>query len=428
MMPSTGSRNTKKTERVAPDDARSDRLWGSDRAPLPTAVRARLGRRPQLLPGMPPPPRRGVLVTTTLLLVGVLAAVLVHGGRPRPDSTGINLPAESPSLKLNNTSAEPLAVAQAPATQPELDKHNPEVAPTPPVPLPPVPPLSTASPGTSVSSTPSAPPVPPLETTPAPPAPVPTLPVPPPVVPVTPLAATVSENGNASRNQPARDTPMMRNWQALGLPALLAAALSVSPAHSGQLDGPQPAQADQKQQKDSTKEAETDKDAKPDIILKEVRALRDSVADLNKKVQEKLEDLDLRTKIRIEKVQGDVNGLRSATAPIGAMQSDLESLRRELAQLRQEVNSLRSGVSTSSSLYPSAPTAPTGRVQLVNTYPQQMTILLNNRAYRLLPGETRTVDAVPAGPFTYQVLGVQPEVQPRTLAANDTYTINVFPR
>ena len=90
----------------------------------------------------------------------------------------------------------------------------------------------------------------------------------------------------------------------------------------------------------------------------------------------------------------------------------------------------RAPVSRESAYAPSAsnsPSAATGRIRLVNTFLDPMTIVVNGRAYQVAPGDTRLVEAVPAGTFNYEVLGVQPRVD-RTLAANETFTITVHPR
>jgi hypothetical protein len=64
----------------------------------------------------------------------------------------------------------------------------------------------------------------------------------------------------------------------------------------------------------------------------------------------------------------------------------------------------------------------------VNTYTGPVTVIVNDRAYRLMPNETRTIENVPAGPFTFWVLNSQPFPQNRTLTPNEMFVISVFPQ
>jgi DNA repair exonuclease SbcCD ATPase subunit len=104
----------------------------------------------------------------------------------------------------------------------------------------------------------------------------------------------------------------------------------------------------------------------------------------------------------------------------------LQKALEDLAQLRKDVDALRSQSTVARKAF--SPSTTSGRIQLVNVYPQQMTVIVNDTAYRLQPGEVRTLESQPAGSFAYQVLGVQTAPQSRLLAANETYTISVVPR
>jgi hypothetical protein len=140
---------------------------------------------------------------------------------------------------------------------------------------------------------------------------------------------------------------------------------------------------------------------------------------------------NLQTELRVQKMLRDIKQLQAdmgtAGTDLGQVREDLKSiLSKEMAGLRSDLESLRKRFYPEPGPAPLAQ-APTGRVQLINAYPDPMTVILNGRAYELLPNETRNV-TVPAGNFTYQVMRVHPDLQPRTLAANQTYTITVHPR
>ncbi len=78
-----------------------------------------------------------------------------------------------------------------------------------------------------------------------------------------------------------------------------------------------------------------------------------------------------------------------------------------------------------------ATTAPAGnsKIRFVNTYPGSVTILLSGDRYvRLEQGDTQTLEAQPAGPFTYEIVtpgGTRPPVS-KTLEPYETFTITVY--
>lgn len=187
---------------------------------------------------------------------------------------------------------------------------------------------------------------------------------------------------------------MMHNWRLLGWHMVLATALTAAPVPTALV-----AQEPKSQ-------------AEPDATTAILKRLDD--------VKKFLEEMDKRLK-------GTLESLTSTDVNVAKLQMDTNDIKRQLGQLRSDVDALRSR--TSLYLPAPAPAAvpPTGRVRLVNTFPDLMTIIVNERAYRLPPGDTRLTDPLPAGTFTYMVLGVQPE-QTRTLAANETFTITIHPR
>jgi hypothetical protein len=261
------------------------------------------------------------------------------------------------------------------------------------------------------------------------------LPVPPPLdsSALTPVAAVGPEieDGYSIRTPHRGDTPMMRTWKMLGWQSLLAAALASAPA---------PAQ-DKGAPKEPSSEPSATKTDDKEELLKEIRnkfkALGQQIEEFDKSLKSKIESLaeaidekNKNTELRIQNMLGDIQKLQ---ADLGTARNDLSQVRqdlkdilsKELAALRQDTEGLRKRFYEPGP----APTAqaPAGRVQFINAYPDMMTVILNGRAYQLLPNETRLV-SVPAGPFTYQVMRVHTDLQPRTLTANQTYTITVHPQ
>lgn len=198
------------------------------------------------------------------------------------------------------------------------------------------------------------------------------------------------------------DTPMTRTWKTLGLPTLLAALWLPAPVVAQQETG-------------GTKPSVSVPAANTDLLA-------DKMADLKGDLKALTDALDA-----LKKAMENLASKEEARA----MSHDLalKAVSDEIAKLRAELESLRTrlGTTQTSAMYtPSA--GQTGRVQIINEFTEQVTVVVNDRTYRVLPGQQELTGPIPAGTFNYQVLGVQATLQSRTLAANETYTIRVFAR
>jgi hypothetical protein len=155
----------------------------------------------------------------------------------------------------------------------------------------------------------------------------------------------------------------------------------------------------------------------------------------------------------LESLRKEVAELKSAMAPLANLPKSVdtlstlvttlaedkvlrsEALRDQLSQLKSDVQALRDRLrdTTRIAAYPppdvstSAAAPAAGRVDLINNYSLPVSIVVNQRRYELLPGERRLTDPIPAGTYTYEVLGITP-LQSSVIAANTTRTIEVFPR
>jgi len=101
-----------------------------------------------------------------------------------------------------------------------------------------------------------------------------------------------------------------------------------------------------------------------------------------------------------------------------------------MAGVEQAINNLRSQIQTVKAFASPAgtgatPAATTGHIRLANNWPTEMTIILNGVSHRLAPNQVETV-TVPAGSFSYEVLGVRPPAT-RTLNAKEEFTITIAP-
>lgn len=187
---------------------------------------------------------------------------------------------------------------------------------------------------------------------------------------------------------------MMRTWKMLGLNTLLAGLFATAPGLASSPSGPA-------------------NDANQlEIIQKQLDELKNALADVKKTLAEARTDSNLATQ---------------------TVQSQIRDLGKQVSQLQADVESLRTRLPSASRIAASPPSdtglaPPTARIELTNTYSQPVYVVINNRrSYLLQPGERRLSDPIPAGSFTYEVLGVTPMVT-RTVAADKVYSVWVHPQ
>jgi outer membrane murein-binding lipoprotein Lpp len=126
---------------------------------------------------------------------------------------------------------------------------------------------------------------------------------------------------------------------------------------------------------------------------------------------------------------GDMNkSVDKIATAVRQLQDDVETLKLRVKQLEDEVKVLRQLANTPSSTSKRESfdtTARMGRVRLSNEYLEEMSVVVNGVSYRLLPGQTRTIQ-VPPGIFTYQVLQLQRAIQERTIEPGEEKPIRIF--
>jgi TolA-binding protein len=193
---------------------------------------------------------------------------------------------------------------------------------------------------------------------------------------------------------------MMRRWKMLGLATILSAAVSSAPAPA--------ADSDTLKLTDSQK---------LDKLLEQFTTIKDALADLQglktevKNLQTKIDGLQIKSDVQAQATQEKIDRLNER---IKKLESDLDAMRNQIPPLTRI-----------SGFAPAAPS--TGRIRIRNTFPEPVTVVVSGTPYELMPGDTRMLDAQPAGNFTYEVPGIQPS-KTVTLAANETFTITVYPR
>jgi outer membrane murein-binding lipoprotein Lpp len=203
---------------------------------------------------------------------------------------------------------------------------------------------------------------------------------------------------------------MLRRWTILAVPALLAATLSAA------ADSDTP-----KTQNDSQK---------IDKILDQLKELKATVEELEK-VRSEIKNLDTQTELRCQRIQERIDRVNDR---IGGLEARIKRLEGDLEAMRTQATTSNrpsgySGLGNGSGTPAAHPPLPpaSGTIRLRNTFPEQVSVVVDGVSYQLMPFDTRDLAGHPAGTFTYEVLGIQPR---RTVALgpNETFTITVYPR
>lgn len=206
---------------------------------------------------------------------------------------------------------------------------------------------------------------------------------------------------------------MMSNWKVLGLEMMLAWTLAAAnPPYAQAADNLAP----------NDQGGSSDKPAKA-LDREELKKLIGEVLDQKlEKVKKDIAD-DFQARFLNKGIEAQ-NSFREQLKEL--RDGDLKAIQDELSRLRAELNALKKAGPPTTSAYAGAPpSGATGKVRLINTFPQPQTVLINGRPYGLAPNETRTFD-LPAGSFTYEVRGVT-ETRTKTVNANETFTIDIHP-
>jgi hypothetical protein len=362
-----------------------------------------------------------------LLLTGIVlaGAVISHAGGiiqpvPKCQSSGFDLHADALSLNLKNDnllperdppSPPPLAVVEqdqsanelASAKQhPEPAKSDPPIDGTPD--LPPDGPMPESNPEPKIVVDDRGPakdlPDPPIEKAEKPETEV-TKDLPAVEEKLDEIKLAVTENtenvarydlDDTVRDLHRGDTPMRNTWRMLGLNAILATALTAAPALA--------ADTDKQQDKDLTE------------IKRLLEGINKSLGSLDR-MEREIEDLRFDRDVRVKSMQAEFSDLKKQVA----------KMREDMDRLVNPDGSRRTAFSS-----PSATTnAGTGTIKLVSTYTDPVNVIINNRVYEVPPGQTVLLNREPAGQFVYEV-PVSGKRATRTLAANETFTINLFPQ
>jgi hypothetical protein len=379
------------------------------------------------------------------------------GSHQHADSSGIDLLADHSCHNLNNTGT------QGPNGEPASSNPDGSTLDQAGQGLTPVPPLLETSPTTAGEPVDTR-----LETV------VPALP---------PMPPATAGFGNAYTTTHQGDSPMMRNWKMLGLHTFVAAvfggvAFADPEKTSGDSKKLDEIQTQLKKLEDvptrlknietstgalSTIQAEL-KDLRKDfengtaLAAEKFKGLDQRIAALEeavKKAPDKKPDARIalsppeptaagngemkRISESLESIVAELKGMRTdLNAGAAGNQAQLRGLNEKIASLEKAMTAMRDQIKFYQPAPAPAPTPGTGttitdklplvgRIRLRNDFVNPVSVVVNGKSYRLDPGQSDTLNNIPAGPFSFEIIGIQGRKQ-ETLAANETYTITVFTR
>ena len=152
-------------------------------------------------------------------------------------------------------------------------------------------------------------------------------------------------------------------------------------------------------------------DPTPDEIKKAIDDLKKVTEELNKLKEAVAKFYDIRSKsiefdLRMELIEKDLKTIKSKLNTEGTI-----ALRPDTSSKDLNAKDLKG----------------MGRIRFINTYSEEMAVVVNNKSYRIRPGEERLIGVTP-GEFTYQVLQLQATPQARTIIADETKTVTIYPK
>lgn len=135
----------------------------------------------------------------------------------------------------------------------------------------------------------------------------------------------------------------------------------------------------------------------------------------------------------LEEIKTSVNkDLSDARKDIETLKKTTETLAAETKKLRDSVHTQvkdseeRVGIPLKGANPPDA--TQYAKIKIVNEYPTTQTVIVNKDNYKVDSGQTKTIDYIMPGEFTYRVVGIHDTDLKRTINPNQVYTITIFPQ
>jgi septal ring factor EnvC (AmiA/AmiB activator) len=233
---------------------------------------------------------------------------------------------------------------------------------------------------------------------------------------------------------------MTRIWKLCGLPTLAALLLAAHAAAGG------PGAKDGAGETDPVKKLEKVVEALDQKFAGQLKSMADQVSQGFKKLHDRLkaiEENEADTRLKLPEVESKLKSLEKVfnqlrediealqkRLPAGdiskyppAEKTTLDDVLNRLRRVEQELGRLQMQPGAERTAR-SAPT--TGRIVFENRHREYLLFILNRKAYRVEAGQVATIDAQPAGSFTYEVISPSTGsggIHTRVLAPGETFTI-----
>ena len=134
----------------------------------------------------------------------------------------------------------------------------------------------------------------------------------------------------------------------------------------------------------------------------------------------------------LQKATNDLKDFKESVARIPELRGKTIELDARLELLEKDIKEIKARLGDGKTVIALRPDTnnPTqkgfGRLRFINTITEEVSVVVNGKSYRLIPGEERLI-AVTPGEYYYQVLNIQFTRQERQIAADETKTITIYP-
>jgi hypothetical protein len=148
-------------------------------------------------------------------------------------------------------------------------------------------------------------------------------------------------------------------------------------------------------------------------------------------------DPELSEKDKVDKILRELHAMKSSLEEVRTMSVQLQQTAKEVRDLQRRMEELEqafaklSAARTQVRNYPAEPAASSATIRIQNRYSVPATVTINDRTIAVPAYQSRLVNDMPAGAFTYEVQAegfgvIQPAVR-RTVDPNETFTIFINP-
>lgn len=134
---------------------------------------------------------------------------------------------------------------------------------------------------------------------------------------------------------------------------------------------------------------------------------------------------------QLKEIQLAIQSIKSADheSKLKKIEAEITILKDQVSRMEQSISKL-AATRVAASFTP--PASANGTIKIVNTSGANTSVLINGKVYKVQANQTLSLPNQNVGEFTYEVLadgfGIIQKQTTRSIAANETFTINIYPR